>query len=128
MLVCRLQITGTQAANLRFNAGTNNYQYVTARGNGSTAASYSASSQSAINLHFNDSGIGNNPIFTIQIFDFAQTNKHKSVLARHDDAGTVTRMTAGRWGNTSAITSVLFSSFGGTYNAGSTFSLYGIEG
>ena len=128
ILVVNLQISGSQAAYLRFNGNSSDYNYVTARGNGSTAASYSAASQSSLDLIQNDSDAGNNSNFIVQIFDYAQTDKHKSVLSRHSHATERgARMTAGGWGNTAAINTVLFTSLGGTYLAGSTFSLFGVS-
>ena len=59
-----------------------------------------------------------------QILDYSQTDKHKSSLTRRNiDAGTL--MEAGRWANTSAITSIVLSA-AINLESGSTFSLYGI--
>ena len=64
----------------------------------------------------------------LQIMDYAQTNKHKTSLVRFDANGGETGAAAGRWANTSAITSITIqdSILGFTFTAGSTFSMYGV--
>ena len=61
------------------------------------------------------------------IIDYSATNKHKNVLTRFNltsNTGPFLTTTAscGRWANTAAITSITLDS---TWNAGSTFNLYG---
>jgi len=64
-----------------------------------------------------------------QVFDFAQTNKHKSSVWRTNEGASGVEAKAGRWGNTAAITSLsLIVGGGDSFAAGSTFALYGIEG
>ena len=64
---------------------------------------------------------------TYQIFDYSTTNKHKSVLVRNSRASDFVSMAAGRWANNAAITSITADVEGSrTWNAGSTFSLYGV--
>jgi hypothetical protein len=65
-------------------------------------------------------------IQVIQFMDYAQTDKHKTVLMRTNRAGGGVSMIAGRWASTSAITSIVLAPDGGTFNTGSTFYLYGI--
>jgi hypothetical protein len=65
---------------------------------------------------------------TLQVFDFATTDKHKSNLVRVDVASSETAALAGRWASTSAINTILIYTNATNFNAGSTFSLYGIEG
>ena len=65
----------------------------------------------------------------IDILDYAQTDKHKSLLSRFNstDGGAVVA-TAGRWASTSAINSLTFyMQDGDNFNIGGTFYLYGIE-
>jgi hypothetical protein len=60
------------------------------------------------------------------IFDYSQTDKHKTILSRNDRSdATVAR--AVRWANTNAITEVSLQADNTTFNAGTTFALYGIE-
>jgi hypothetical protein len=93
-------------------------------GDGSTAASGSGTANNFIARSFNTI----QGQLALQIFDFAQTDKHKSFLSRTDVANLETAAQAGRWASTSAITSILIYVAADNFAAGSTFSLYGIEG
>lgn len=63
----------------------------------------------------------------IQLMDYSQTNKQKTILTRTDSASDVTSAGATRWANTNAINQIrLFMEFG-SIASGSTFSLYGIN-
>lgn len=64
---------------------------------------------------------------TIQIMDYSATDKHKAVLFR-SGSGTDGELyaSAGRWANTSAITSLTFKdNQSRPFQAGTTISLYG---
>jgi hypothetical protein len=62
----------------------------------------------------------------VQIMDYSVTNKHKIYLARNDSPANIVLMEAGRWINTAAIGTIRVQPASGTYNSGTTFSLYGI--
>jgi hypothetical protein len=116
---------------LRFNGDTANYNYVYMSGDGSTAASATAISQSQIAIigQMQSGQVGS---YIFQIQDFSITDKHKSVIARGgyaSGAGTPrTNATAGRWANTAAISSLtLINDFGVSYDTGSTFRLLGVN-
>jgi hypothetical protein len=74
----------------------------------------------------------NPTIYLVNIFDYSQADKHKTVLCRSNLATgnqyPRTSLNAYRWANTAAITSMNFFSLvsGGRYNPGTTFSLYGV--
>jgi len=59
------------------------------------------------------------------IMDYSATDKHKTVLARYNGVSTGILMSATRWANTAAITSLDFST-SNNFAAGTTFSIYGI--
>lgn len=60
-----------------------------------------------------------------QIFDYNQTNKHKTVLGR-GGTSTIVRAELGRWANNAAIHTVNVGMDGGAlYNSGTIISLYG---
>jgi hypothetical protein len=76
-------------------------------------------------------GIGTPKDATVisQIMDYAQTDKHKSVLSRISKASAGVGAIAGRWASTAAITTISINQGGfGNFAAGSTFSLFGLEG
>ncbi len=62
----------------------------------------------------------------IQIMDYSETDKHKSVLIRANAHSNGVIMTAGRWASASALTSISVFIESGSWDIGSTFSLYGI--
>lgn len=111
-----------------FNSDTtaSNYYAVTMRGNGSATASSSynvGAFLEAFSTGIATTGITN---ITASFMDYSATDKHKSYLSRFNDAGVATGAIAGRWANTSAITSIALSFDSGTWASGSTFALYGI--
>jgi hypothetical protein len=59
------------------------------------------------------------------IIDYSATDKHKPLLAR-GDSQTATKMTALRWANTAAVTSVLVKLNTENMPTGTTINLYGI--
>ncbi|NBU22805.1 MAG: hypothetical protein EBS38_02680 [Actinobacteria bacterium] len=63
------------------------------------------------------------------IMDYSATNKHKTVLNRSNEIGTNSAVYAwaGRWANTSAVTSVYIQG-SSNFAIGSSFALYGIAG
>jgi hypothetical protein len=118
-----LGTVSSQPLEIRFNGTSTNYNYVRMLGNGSSASSLSASSVDSIFFaQIKDTARG---FGIVQIFDFSQTDKHKSVLTRSNLAVLNVQAHAGRWADTSAITSVTILS-SSLIAATSTFYLYGI--
>jgi hypothetical protein len=119
---------------VKFNSDSgSNYNYVEMDGNGSTATS---TSQSNTNRIFGSNNtrtysLGDS-LFTIQIMDYAATDKHKSVLSRVDNSNSAdneagTKAYASRYANTTAISNIEITlEFGGNFVINSTFNLYGI--
>lgn len=116
---------------LRFNADTgNNYNHVFMSGNASTTSSASGTRT------YLETNVDDTSVFLrnqIQIFDYAQTNKHKSGLMTEGLASFSVWRRAFRWASTSAITSIsitaadrLGSGTPDNFSAGSVFSIYGV--
>jgi hypothetical protein len=131
VIVCNFQMSGTgSATRLQVNGDSGaNYNGVWMTGTGSAANSSSESNQTSARAFGASIGPTNSMsnIGIVQLFDISATDKHKTILTRYGAASTETQATASRWASTSAITSVtLFDILGQTYQAGSTFSLYGI--
>ena len=132
VLVADAGASGSTYLGMRLNGDTgSNYPQVTMSGNGSQT-----SSQSATRTNIGEMGLDwgltastrANHIF--QIMDYSVTDKHKSVLHRRNNDGIEVLALAARWANTSAVTSITLLTIGGaaqTFNAGSTFSLYGVS-
>ena len=123
--------SGSNQETLRFNSNSSGYNMVTMRGDGSATSSFSYANQAKLYVDGNNNSIStsNDHVSIVQILDYAQTDKHKSVLWRSDTASISTVATAGRWANTAAITSleIGIEGGGGNFAAGSTFSLFGVS-
>jgi hypothetical protein len=109
--------TNTQGSFLRMNGDASNQTvvYVT-----------NASSATAAKAYINTTDPSTRNTAIVQIMDYAQTDKHKTFLARAGASGSLVWMSAGRWASTAAVTSVSFHNDLGNFSSGSTFSLYGI--
>lgn len=112
---------------MRFNSDSGTYAYVYANGNGTNTAA-SGPGDNKIQLGGRASYFTGNleTLIQIQLFDFAQTDKHKSQLIRFNNASRAVEMMGSRWGSTSAITSINLIMNVGSWLAGSSFYLYGI--
>lgn len=69
----------------------------------------------------------NGGITILNIMNYAQTDKHTSVLARLNNPDLGVLMGAGRWGNTAAVNTIRLELFGTSFASGSTFNLYGVS-
>jgi hypothetical protein len=114
-------VSGQGISRLQINSDSgSNYRYVNMTGDGSSATGF-ASTEGNIYYMLGTAGLSG----VVTIFDYSVTDKHKTVLARGDAVGTQTHATAGRWANTSAVTSLFMFTSSGVYTPGTTFSLYG---
>jgi hypothetical protein len=123
--------SGAKGTKVYFNgdSGSNYFNLYMGGTSASTASSIVYGSTSILTGGYITASNVGVPMFVIsQIMDYSATDKHKSVLSRSNtptgsNSGVVAW--AGRWANTSAITSILISD--GNWAVGSTFYLYGIE-
>jgi hypothetical protein len=101
-----------------------NYTRVFMEGNGSTTGSGAGTDSRIIDMRNTSSNT------ILQIFDYAQTNKHKTALVRSNapvDNFPQVWAAAGRWANTNAINTVALDPDSTTqFASGTTVSLYGI--
>ena len=113
-----------------FNGSSTGYEFVAMYGDGSATASYTESATviSANQIARSNSTSGYFTPVIFNIMDYSATDKHKSVLLRNSGTGTnmIVLAGAGRWANTSAITSMTFYPGNGNFETGSTFELFGI--
>lgn len=109
------------------NADTgSNYSHVWMTGNGSAAASVSQTNSFArLDVNGNTTDTEKN-LVVAQFMDYSATDKHTTYLVRSNRASNGTDAFAGRWANTSAITSIQIFPSGNQLASGSTFHLYGI--
>jgi len=121
---------------LRFNSDTgSNYNGHLLYGEGgSSFGAYSYGSGTSINLSWFGQGYNSATSFAghvIDIFDYADTNKYKTVrsLQGIDRNGTgMLEFVSGLWRNTAAITSITIPAESSTFVQYSSFALYGIKG
>jgi hypothetical protein len=105
-----------------------NYSVTTIKGNGSTATSTRQSSTEGIRFMLpssTSSSFSNMAI--VNFMNYTNATTYKTILARNNNANTVTELSVGLWRNTNAITSFVYGGDGGqNFAIGSTFTLYGI--
>jgi hypothetical protein len=89
-------------------------------GNGSSAVSDSGTSAGCLTISTSQS------VAIANIMDYSATDKHKTILTRGNGTSDAVIAFANRWANTAAVTSVAASTLTGTFNSGTTISLYGV--
>jgi hypothetical protein len=120
---------------LRFNSDSgSNYSWHALHGQGGAAGSGSGTSASSIitTLNANRGLNASYPwAYVIDILDYADTNKFKTVRALHgadyNGSGEV-NFTSGNWRNTAAVSTITMSMASSGFNQYSSFALYGIKG
>lgn len=124
----------TEQFYIRFNSDTgNNYAWHKIQADGGGVGAYNSSSTNVIYsfiMPANNSTANSVATSVIDILDFANTNKRKTVrvLGGYDANGSgYLDFTSGLWNNTAAITSVTVLS-NGAFTSTSQFALYGIKG
>ncbi len=114
---------GNNLARARYNSDSgSNYSRVFMRGDGSSATSAAETDTGAF---IADVDSTNFFVQTTSIMDYSATDKHKTSLSS-TTRGDRVQAFANRWANTAAITSVQVVISSNTFDAGSTFSLYGV--
>lgn len=124
-------------AKLNFNNDTTstNYYRHTLSGNGSSAAAAASNSDNEIINSIGSSGSANvYGINIIDILDYADTNKFKTVrnlLGQDNNGSGVVQLTSGLWKNTAAVTRIDLiadPTYLTNWTTASSFALYGIKG
>ena len=124
-----LVIAGSASAGvsalIQYNSDTgSNYSFTGINGNGSSASSFRVTSTSSIGL----GEIYNYSCNLIcQIQNYSNATTYKTNISRANSASDYTQAIVGLWRNTAAITSITIATSSGTFNTGSTFTLYGIK-
>ena len=135
LVMCATNATTATATDGYFRLNSDSgayYNRVKLNGSGSTATSASNSSDTQI---YYDLWSTSSPVLlTLDILDYSQTDKHKSMLLRGTDANSGVYLMAARYAQTTAINSITFyctdQMGGGTpdsFAIGSTFTLYGVK-
>jgi hypothetical protein len=124
-----------EAILMQFNSDTaSNYACHALYGDGATVSANGAASRANIPIERNSGMPTGANIFgagVIDILDYANTNKYKTVraLSGHDNNGSgYVNFESGLWMSTSAITSIKLFTAGNVYAQYTQFALYGIKG
>lgn len=128
VLVMNGKSSTTNYLGIRFNSDSSATNYsIEMFGDGTSASSNALNGTNFLylqnNTPWNTGALG---VITANIFDYSQTDKHKTVLSRSSKSDTSTQALAGRWANTLAITSITVLANTGQLAAGTTLALYGI--
>lgn len=122
-------VSSGSSPRIRFNnsAAANSYNSVFM---GTVLGSVTSNQPSSTGISPFDSGLSSNTnaMLIMQIMDFAQTNKHKSILIRTDSAGAELYAHGSRWVDNSAINNISLEVPNHQWAVGTMFTLYGIEG
>lgn len=112
----------------KFNGdGGANYSYTYFYGDGSGVYGGRSLSQSA-GIAGSRNGIGTQGGGIMQINNYSNTTTYKGMFSRQFGSTQIVWFSTGRWGNSSAITSIVFTDeSGGNFTTGFTITLYGIK-
>jgi hypothetical protein len=130
IIVANILSTTSARVKVRVGNGTidtsTNYAYTVLFGNGTSAGSGGETSISEINYYWNAIPSGwSNYVFNFQ--NYSNTTTNKTVIGRGNSTAVETFANVGIWRATNAINIIEIRSGTGTFDAGSTFSLYGIR-
>jgi len=126
VLVCNGIRSAAAVTAVQLNGDTaSNYSQTLLSGNGSSASS--SRNTSVGNGVLDYTGNTTNPSTTVAHFlNYANTNTYKTFLSRANNASDFVGAYVNLWRSTAAINSIYIYAGSGTFNAGSTFNLYGI--
>lgn len=130
LIIGNMTSTAANTLYCRVNGDTgSNYSYVYALGSGSATDSGQSTSTASGLLLGGLYGIPSATATTTvtQFLDYSATDKHKVSLSRYNSSSNETSMSAARWASTAAINSLTIRvAPSGSFQTGSTFSLFGI--
>jgi hypothetical protein len=132
VLVATALFSTQQSYRVRFNSDTgNNYSLNMAEGNGSSTYTAFYANYPYIFTMNTLTGDTTAPAPNIfNIMNYSNTTTNKTVVVRENASGGTypgAGAVVGMWRSTAAINTILIYPGGGTFNSGSTFTLYGIK-
>lgn len=124
ILVIQASHDNANNSKMRFNNNNSGYSRVIMTGTGTSATTGATTTDTELPIASSNVG---DFLCIVHIFDYAQTDKHTTVVARNNYPTKEVDARVGRWANTAAVTQInLFTN--STWGAGSSFYLYGIAG
>lgn len=121
-------VSGSINVRLTLNGDSNNANYAGIQMSGTGSATSSTITINTESRYINYYGFLTadlNTQIVTTIFDYAQTDKHKTVMNRANNAGNGVTALVSRWASTTAVNTLEYSLTGSSFASGSTFSLYG---
>lgn len=104
-----------------------NYSCTILSGNGSSAVSTRRSNDTSFQPNYNGYTNSTQSNMIVHFMNYSNTNTHKTILSRSNNASTGVDAVVGLWRSTSAINQIQLLANGGyNWQAGSTFTIYGI--
>ena len=107
-----------------------NYSYTILGGDGTTAGSTRASSQTSGRITYYAAVRSGSPtIIRMKVMNYANSTTYKTILSRSDRAsdGAETIVNLWRGASTAAITSIVLQPYGANFDTGTTVNVYGIK-
>lgn len=118
-------VTGSLTAQLRFNNDSgSNYSHVSAAA-GNDNSVYTTSGTTTFVNPAPDFGVSSSFDIVYNVFDYAMTDRHKTIVTRFGMSAQSPNMVAVRWASTSAINAVTLSASANAFAAETNISLYG---
>ena len=114
----------TNAGKIFVNNDTTSTNYTGVRMLGTGSATQSNSNAGSIRWETQSTS---GSITVLHFLDYAQTDKHKTVIVTAGSAATNTEMATTRWTSTAAINSITVNFLGTDLTIGSTLELYGVK-
>ena len=129
IIVTYIRGSVAQNQNLRFNNDTaSNYSNTYIEGDGTTPSTGRRSSQtSLVDFGYLRTAASTFASGIIQVMNYSNTTTYKTALSRADIGTLATQVSVGTWRSTSAINRVDLICGSGSYQVGSTFTIYGIK-
>ena len=128
LVITPIYVTSGSDVDIQFNNDTGtNYSRTQLGGNGSGAVSVRESSASKFRLTYSanvTTTYAYNAI--VNFMNYSNTSTYKTALSRGNNASNGVEAEVGLWRSTAAITTINVAS-SGTFNTGSTFTLFGIK-
>jgi S-adenosylmethionine:tRNA-ribosyltransferase-isomerase (queuine synthetase) len=129
LIITPAATAGNPDINIQLNSDTaTNYSVTSMSGNGTTATSTRASTQSSIKINQTATinGTLGNSTYIINLNNYSNSTTYKTVLSRSNRSGSGVDASAGLWRSTSVINTIDVKASSSTFLTGSTFTLYGI--
>lgn len=119
--------SGNGDFSIRLNGDTaTNYSYTRVYGNGSAVGTDRGSNNDYMSgLSWYSASSNSNVI--VNFMNYSNTTTYKTVLSRHNSNPTMVGATINLWRSTAAINSIKVGVFSVAFDAGTTFTLYGIK-